>query len=1544
MSIPAKDPASALRDALLALRRQQARIQELEAAATQGANAEAEPIAIVGIGCRYPGGVRGPEAFWEKLTAGFDAVGEVPPERWRVDDFYHPDPEHPGTTYTRRGAFVDDVDRFDARFFGISPREAVTMDPQQRLLLETAWEAFEDAGIPPARVAGTATGVYVGLTVIDYLRLVYRDDLARLDAYGATGNVPNIASGRLSYFFGLRGPALTVDTACSSSLTALHLACQGLRTGETTLALAAGVNLILAPDNTVAVSRARMLAPDGRCKTFDASADGYARGEGCGVVILKRLSRAQADGDRIHAVIRATALAQDGARSGLTVPNGPAQSTVIRQALASARLDPAAIGYVEAHGTGTALGDPIEAEALATVFGRDARRTSPLVVGSLKTNVGHMESAAGIGGVIKVALALRHGSIPAHLHFQRENPEVRLGEIPAVVPASLQPWPATPTGRRLAGVSSFGSSGTIAHVILEAPPPPDAAPPWPAGRPYPLFLSARTPAALRRLAARMAAHLRALPADADVASICWTAATARTAFPSRVTVTGPDAATLAAGLERVADAWDSAQPMPADPDLATWFGEWTGRRVVLPTYPFERERHWVEPEPRAASRRRSAVAPAPKPAGGLEFGLMFFNGTERPGGDSYRLLFEAARFGDAHGFSSVWLPERHFTAFGGVYPNPATLHAALARETTRVRLMAGSSVLPLHDLRRLAEEWSVVDNLSGGRAGMSFASGWNPADFSLRPEAYADRQARLFSGIEELRRLWRGEALPASGGDGREVTVRIYPTPVQPELPLWVTAAGNPLTFERAGAVGANLLTHLLDQDVGELAAKIARYRSARAAAGHDPAAGRVTVMVHTFLGSDPASVHARVKGPFTAYLRDNLHLLGGLAASRGRSVEVGTLPEAERAAFVDFLYDRFTATRALLGPPEACAPLVRQLVAAGVNEIACLLDFGPNDDDVLAMLPALASFRAAMVAEGSTGAPVAPTELQPLVEGWHQWGWRSVAWADPSGPIAGRWIIRADAAGFGVALGAWLRARGARVDVVSATGPLEAAPTDRVVDARALAGSSNLLETLELVQRGQGRLWTLTRGAHACGGIAPDVDQAARAALLRVLPVEQPDRWGGLIDLDPSLALTDQVEVVGRVLSGDHGEDQLAVRGTEVRAARLQPLRPEEWPAPATFVPRADVTYLVTGGLSGLGWAVAAWLVERGARHLLLLGRRAPDAAQQAQFERWNAAGVAVSVVSLDLRDRTQLASALAAQQPAVGGLFHAAGAWHDRPLAELTAEDLAVTWQAKVDGARHLDELLPVAAVEPFVLFSAFSALLPAPGQGNYAAANAALDAIAHGRRQRGGVALTINWGPWSEVGFAATDYGRRAHARLESLGIRRYRPTEGLALLERALASGRAQVAAMRVDWRQLFTADPQARLSPLLRDLATAHAPRQVPVAPAEAGRMVRLLAGQPAATQAGLLASALAASVAAVLRMRPDEVPVGTSITELGVDSLVAIEVRNRIQLEAGVEVPLTRLLEGPTCVALADSLLGPIKLAVLAAAPASAGPVEEIEL
>ena len=541
--MPDSESMTPVKRALLEIRDLRARLAAAEAA-------RVEPIAIVGMGLRFPGGANDAASFARLLWNGVDTIAEIPGERWSLDALYAADADEPGKMITRRGAFIDHVDQFDADFFGISPREAASMDPQQRILLEVAWEALEDAGLAPSRLTGSNGGVYLGICNSDYGRALFaRPDM--LDVYASTGNAYSVAAGRLSYFLGWHGPSMAVDTACSSSLVALHLACQALRLRECNLALAGGINLVLTPDMNICFSKARMMAPDGRCKTFDAAADGYVRGEGCAIVALRRLSDALADDDRILAVVRGSAVNQDGRSGGLTAPNGPAQEAVIRAALAAANLPPAAIGYVETHGTGTPLGDPIEVGALGAVFSAERDPGRPLMIGSVKTNIGHLEAAAGIAGVIKVVLALQRGEIPPHLHLESGNPLIDWAHLPITVPVTKVPW-SSDNGRLVAGVSSFGFSGCNAHAILEQAAGRDQPVSTGDDRPMHLLaLSARNAKSLGELAQRYQATLTE---GADAADICYTANAGRSHFGTRLSVAGATKAELQRGLQAFVDA------------------------------------------------------------------------------------------------------------------------------------------------------------------------------------------------------------------------------------------------------------------------------------------------------------------------------------------------------------------------------------------------------------------------------------------------------------------------------------------------------------------------------------------------------------------------------------------------------------------------------------------------------------------------------------------------------------------------------------------------------------------------------------------------------------------------------------------------------------------------------------------------------------------------------------------------------------------------------------------------------------------------------
>jgi acyl transferase domain-containing protein/acyl carrier protein len=507
----------------------------------------AEPIAVFGMGCRFPGGANDPESFWRLLREGTDAITRVPPDRWDADALYDPNPAAPGKLTSLWGGFIDQVDGFDANFFGIAPREATHMDPQQRLVLEVAYEALERAGQPRERLSSSLTGVFIASYHNDYghMQLAVRE---RIDAYSSTGTAHSIVANRLSYLLNLVGPSIAIDTACSSSLVAVHLACQGLRQGECNLALAGGVSLVLSPEVTISLSKWGFMAPDGRCKAFDARADGFVRGEGCGIVVLKRLSDAIADGDHVLALIRGSAVNQDGRSSVLTAPNGRAQRAVITAALQNAQVSPADISFVEAHGTGTALGDPIEVEALAEVLGHAHPDRPHCALGSVKTNIGHLEAAAGIAGLIKVVLCMQHGLIPPHLHFTQLNPHISLDETRFTIPTELMPWVAGDR-RHFAGVSSFGFGGTNAHVVLEEAPILPESHYADDGRSQLLVLSAQQPGALAEYARAMRTTLARDGSGATIGDAAWTAACHRTHFDERLAIVGHSRDEMAERIE-----------------------------------------------------------------------------------------------------------------------------------------------------------------------------------------------------------------------------------------------------------------------------------------------------------------------------------------------------------------------------------------------------------------------------------------------------------------------------------------------------------------------------------------------------------------------------------------------------------------------------------------------------------------------------------------------------------------------------------------------------------------------------------------------------------------------------------------------------------------------------------------------------------------------------------------------------------------------------------------------------------------------------------
>ena len=513
------------------------------------------PVAVIGMACRFPGGANTKEQYWDLLDKKVDASIEVPVSRWAIDSYYDSNSNTLGKMITRNACFINEkIDEFDASFFGLTPRETVSLDPQHRLLLELTWEAIQDAALNINQLKKTKTGVFIGISSSDYSSLINKNaKTTDIEAYFSTGNTLSAAAGRIAYTFGFSGPCMAIDTACSSSLVAVHQGCQSIRLGESSIAIVGGVNVLLMPELSISFSQAKMLSSDGHCKTFDRAANGYVRGEGCGIVILKLLSDAQRDGDNILSVIRGSSVNQDGASGGLTVPSGPAQELVIKEALAQANLNPDDIDYIEAHGTGTALGDPIEINSLYRVFGKNKNNnkrkiTEPLIIGTVKTNIGHLEAASGIAGLIKVILAFKYETIPQHLNFQNLNEKIMsLEEIPAILPLSPLSWLKQEGHIRRAGVSSFGFTGTNAHIILEEAPDILEKKTAPLQTKHLLILSAKTENALENHIRNYINLLKStrLPIE----NICYTTQFCNPEFNYSIAITGESINELVYKLE-----------------------------------------------------------------------------------------------------------------------------------------------------------------------------------------------------------------------------------------------------------------------------------------------------------------------------------------------------------------------------------------------------------------------------------------------------------------------------------------------------------------------------------------------------------------------------------------------------------------------------------------------------------------------------------------------------------------------------------------------------------------------------------------------------------------------------------------------------------------------------------------------------------------------------------------------------------------------------------------------------------------------------------
>ena len=1438
-------------------------------------------IAIIGMGCRFPS-ANNPEEFWTLLEEGKNAIGES--DRW--SDAYD-------------GGFIDDVDRFDPQFFGITPRETRRMDPQQRLLLEVSWSALENAAIAPDDLANSATGVFIGISSSDYhqIQQYYGTEL---DAYTGTGNAHSIAANRLSYTLDLRGPSIGIDTACSSSLVAIHLACQSLRNGESEIAIAGGVNLILSPELTQTFSLAGMIAADGRCKTFDADADGYVRGEGCGIVILKPLDAAERDGDNVLAVVRGSAVNQDGRSNGLTAPNSLAQQEVIRSAIANARLTPQDISYIEAHGTGTKLGDPIEVNALKAVFGGD----ETCYLASVKTNIGHLEAAAGIAGLIKTVLCLQKETIPPHLNFHRLNPHIDLADTPLAIPTQLTEWKDKP---RVAGISSFGFGGTNAHVIVgdmtvgvhqvTSQPQKD--------RPLHLLtLSAKNESALQDLVAQYQNYLQT-HGDVSLADLCYTASVGRNHFNHRLAVT----AQSLEQLQEILSSYDSGNQtsgivssvVEQKAKIAWLFtgqgSQYEGMgRQLYETQPIFRE-----------TLNRCAEILQPD----LKCNLIELIYRDDPSNVDRSLnqtqYTQGAIFALEYALSQMWLSWgiRADVVMGhsvGEYV-AATVAGVLSLEdglkliAQRGKLM---QVLPQNGtmFAVFSDKNTVKDTIANyqERVAIAAINGENNIVISGESKAIAEVISKFESQGISSKQL--------------KVSHAFHSPLMQPMLEDFQRVAESITYNEPQITLISNVTGHSIGREIA----------TAQYWVNHVVAPVRFIEGIKE-LQSQECNVFLEIGAK---------PILLGM----GRSI----LDSTEGALCLPSLRKRKSDWSQVIKSLAA-------LYSRGIKVDWANFDRGFNRRKL--QLPNYPFQRQSYWLEknqNSNLAKVAKINLEPK----STLDYYSVRWQLSDRNIneltpqfsTGKWLIFTDDNGLGAQIGEKLSRDRQEYLLVSDKEITEnsvAIDYQQPEDYTKIIGEKiqgiiylwsinnnfaselsiedfeksqekNYRTLLNLIQTLNRKsiiapIYIVTRGAQQIAQerlSASSILDAAYWGLGKVIASEHPEYYGLIIDLDKQSQVGEAANIVKTIGNLDR-EDYLALRQNKIYLPRLVQTKLTKKPLKIN----ADGYYLITGGSGSLGLQVAQWLVDRGARKLVLVGRNQPKPAARQTINALESQGITVKTVRGDISNYDDV-ERIVSNIP-LKGIIHSAGVLKDGLLQNQTWDKFQQVLAPKVNGAWNLHLCTQHLDLDFFVLFSSIASLIGSPGQSNYAVANASLDALALYRKSLGLPALSINWGAWDKVGMAQEKGFNRS-------GIDLIQPQQGLAALQELLTSDASHVGVMSVDWDKLARSYPYIRQSNHFARLITTETNKK------SATDIYSELLALATEAREEYLTKYLQTAIANILQVTPQDLPISKNLLDLGMDSLMLMEAINLIKEDLRLMLYPREFYERPTIAGLAAYL------------------------